>query len=142
MRAEVRRLERDGDGLDRLERQRRAVRLNSWVDRETGMGRWSATWDPQTMLSLENRLDAQVEALFHDSQPDGCPTDLLEKQSYLRALALLALLEGKGVRAGATRDRRRRRPHPTATRRATRRSTGDSPSSCPNGCSPTWPAPP
>ena len=32
--------------------------------------------------------------------PDGCPTDLLEKQSYLRALALLALLEGKGARVG------------------------------------------
>ena len=52
------------------------------------------------MVSLENRLDAQVEALFHDSPPDGCPTDLLEKQSYLRALALLELLDGKGVRLG------------------------------------------
>ena len=29
--------------------------------------------------------------MFHDTQPDGCPTDLLEKQSYLRAHALLAL---------------------------------------------------
>ena len=100
VRAEARRLERDSDGLERLERQRRAVRLNSWVDKVTGMGRWSATWDPETMLRLQNRLDAQVEAMFHDTPPDGCPTDPIEKQSYLRALALLALLDGKGARSG------------------------------------------
>ena len=41
-RAEARRLERDSEGLDRLARQRRAVRFNSWIDRDTGMGRWSA----------------------------------------------------------------------------------------------------
>ena len=95
VRAEARRLESDGDGLDRLQRQRRAVRLSSWIDRQTGMGRWTASWDPQTMLGLENRLDAQVQAMFHDRQPDGCPTDVFEKQSYLRAHALLALLDGK-----------------------------------------------
>ena len=52
------------------------------------------------MLRLQNRLDAHVEALFHDTQPDGCPTDPIEKQSYLRAHALLALLDGNGVRLG------------------------------------------
>ncbi len=52
------------------------------------------------MLHLENRLDAQVQAMFHDTQPDGCPTDLFEKQSFLRARALLALLDGGGVRLG------------------------------------------
>jgi hypothetical protein len=100
VRAEVHRLERDGDADARLARQQRAIRLNSWIDRVSGMGRWSATWDPETMLLLENRLDAQVQALFHDRQPDGCPTDLLEKQSYLRALALKALLDGGGMRLG------------------------------------------
>jgi len=100
VRAEARRLERDGDGLERLERQRRAVRFQSWVDRESGMGRWSATWDPETMVRLENRLDATVEALFHDTQPVNCPIDLLEKQSFLRAHALLALLDGNGARLG------------------------------------------
>jgi hypothetical protein len=100
LRDEVRRLDSDGDAEDRLQRQRRAVRLSSWVDRASGMGRWSAIWDPQTMVSLENRLDAQVDALFHDTPPEGCPTDLLEKQAYLRALALRALLEGGGVRMG------------------------------------------
>ncbi len=50
--------------------------------------------------SLERRLDAQIEALFHDAHPEGCPTDLLEKQSFLRAHALLSLLDGKGARSG------------------------------------------
>ena len=100
VRVEARRLERAGDGLQRLERQRRAIRLNSWIEHATGMGRWSATWDPATMARLEARLVAQVEALFHDRTPDGCPTDLLEKQSYLRALALLALIDGDGVGVG------------------------------------------
>ena len=100
VRAEARRLERDGDGLDRLERQRRAIRLNSWTDRDTGMGRWSVTLDPATWLALENRLDTQIEAMFHDTHPEGCPSDLLEKQSFLRAHALLAMLSGKAARVG------------------------------------------
>ena len=100
VRAEARRLERDSDGLDRLERQRRALRLNSWTDRDSGMRRWAIAWDPETAVRLETRLDAQVEALFHDTQPPGCPSDLFEKQSYLRAHALLAMIEGGGVRFG------------------------------------------
>jgi hypothetical protein len=93
-------LERDGDGLERLERQRRAVRMSSWVDPATGMGRWSITWDPATMAVLESAVDGQVQAMFHDSHPPGCPTDLLAKQSFLRAHALLALITGGGIRTG------------------------------------------
>ncbi len=100
VRAEARRLERDGDGLQRLERQRRAIRLASWIDKITGMGCWSVTLDPATWATLEVRLDAQVEAMFHDTHPDGCPGDRFEKQAYLRALALLALLDGDGVGVG------------------------------------------
>ena len=100
VRDEARRLERDGDGLERLERQRRAIRFNSWTDKVTGMGRWSVTLDPETWLRLENRLDAQIEAMFHDTHPEGCPTDPLEKQAFLRAHALLAVLDGKGARVG------------------------------------------
>ena len=48
VRDEAHRLERDGDGLERLERQRRAIRCNSWTDKATGMGRWSVTLDPAT----------------------------------------------------------------------------------------------
>src|SRR3954451_13394792 len=100
VRAEARRLERVTDGLDRLERQRRAIRFSSYIDKESGMGRWQATWDPETMLRLETRIDQQLQAMFHDRQPDGCPTDLIEKQNYLRARAVLALLDGHGARAG------------------------------------------
>ncbi len=100
VREEARRLERDVDGLERLERQRRAIRCNSWIDKETGMGRWSVTLDPATWARLETRLDAQIEAMFHDAHPDGCPTDPFERQSFLRAHALLALLNGEGARVG------------------------------------------
>ena len=100
VREEARRLERDGDGLERLERQRRAIRCNSWTDKKTGMGRWSVTLDPARWAALETRLDAQIEAMFHDAHPEGCPTDLFERQSFLRAHALLALLNGEGARVG------------------------------------------
>jgi hypothetical protein len=100
VRAEARRLERATDGLDRLERQKRAIRFSSFIDKETGMGRWSAVWDPETMVRLETRIDDQLQAMFHDRQPENCPTDLLEKQKYLRALAVAALLDGQGGRSG------------------------------------------
>ncbi len=100
VRDEARRLESDGDAVQRLERQRRAIRCNSWVDKQTGMGRWSVTFDPATWLALEGRLDAQIEAMFHDAHPHGCPTDPFEKQSFLRAHALLALLNGEGTKPG------------------------------------------
>ena len=100
VRAEARRLERATDGLDRLERQKRAIRFSSFLDTESGMGRWQASWDPETMLKLESRIDQQLQAMFHDRQPDNCPTDLLEKQKYLRALAVLALLHGQGGQPG------------------------------------------
>jgi hypothetical protein len=86
VRAEARRLERATDGLDRLERQKRAIRFSSFLDNESGMGRWQASWDPETIVKLESRIDQQLQELFHDRQPDNCPTDLSEKQKYLRAL--------------------------------------------------------
>jgi len=100
VRETARRLETASDGLDRLERQKRAIRFSSFIDKETGMGRWQATWDPETMVQLETKIDNQLQAMFHDRQPEGCPTDLLEKQSYLRALAVVALLDGHGGRSG------------------------------------------
>src|SRR4029079_10895833 len=100
VRAEARRLERVTDGLDRLERQKRAIRFNSYIDKESGMGRWNVTWDPETMLRLETRIDQQRQAMFHDLQPVGCPTDPIEKQKYLSALALLAIFDSHGGRPG------------------------------------------
>ena len=100
VRAEARRLERVTDGLDRLERQKRAIRFTSYLDKESGMGRWNVTWDPETMLRLETRIDQQRQAMFHDLQPEGCPTDPIEKHKYLSALALLAIFDGHGGRPG------------------------------------------
>ena len=100
LRREARRLDSDADAEARLARQKTQVRMHSWLERDTGMGRWALHWDPETMLRLENAVDAQLEALFHDTTPDGCPTDLLEKQAFLRAHALLAIIDGNGIRLG------------------------------------------
>jgi hypothetical protein len=71
--AEVRELEGDG-GVARLERQRRASRLRSWVDLE-GMWRFDGRFDPETGLRLHNRLLATVQKLFADQIPDDAPHD-------------------------------------------------------------------
>ncbi|HET9602542.1 MAG TPA: DUF222 domain-containing protein [Acidimicrobiales bacterium] len=91
---ELRRIQHD-DAMARLERQRRATRLRSWVD---GEGMWCLTgrFDPATGLALHSRLDATMAALYTDSVPDGCPSDPLERHGYLRAHALVALTHGRG----------------------------------------------
>jgi hypothetical protein len=97
LRAEERRLA-DDDGMDRLARQRQAVRLRSRVEPESGMHIWTLTLDPVTGLKLYNRVQAATEALFHTTTPPDCPTDPLDKQAFLRAHALLGMLNGHGVR--------------------------------------------
>jgi hypothetical protein len=95
VRAEVRRIHSD-DGIDRLQRQRRATSLRTWVDRETGMWCLKGEFDPETGALLDGRLRSTVQAMFHDRQPDTCPTDPLLKQHHLRALALVELSTGRG----------------------------------------------
>ncbi|MEY2958882.1 MAG: hypothetical protein RLZZ01_1450 [Actinomycetota bacterium] len=97
---EVRNIRHD-DGMDRLERQRRATRLRTWTDSD-GMWCISARFDPVTALTLSARLDATVDAMFAETTPDTCPTDPIEKQHHLRALALAALADGTapGARTG------------------------------------------
>jgi HNH endonuclease len=99
LRREERRLSAD-DGMSRLQRQQQAVRLRTRIEPDMGMHVWTLTLDPVTGLKLYNRMQAATEALFHTSTPDGCPTDPLEKQSFLRAHALLSLLDGQGVSMG------------------------------------------
>jgi hypothetical protein len=82
-----------GDGMDRLERQRRATRVPSWVDAE-GMWNLRGRFDPLTGARLASKLDATREALFAEQTPDGCPTDPIEKQKFLNAHALIRLLDG------------------------------------------------
>jgi hypothetical protein len=87
---EAKKLQEDG-GLDRLERQRRNARANSWVDHE-GMWNLRARLDPLTGVKVAARIDAMVQAMFADVVPDGCPTDPIEKQRYLAAQATARLL--------------------------------------------------
>ena len=86
VRDEARRLQA-ADGLDILERQRRATSLRTWVDVE-GMWNLKARFDPLTGVALDTRLTETLQALFATSTPDTCPTDPTAKQDHLRALAL------------------------------------------------------
>ena len=98
---EAKRIQSD-DGIDRLERQRRAVRASSWVD---GDGMWNlrGQFDPVTGVRLASKLSATVEALFAEAVPEGCPQDPVEKQKFLTGHALIALIDGT---AGVARSGR------------------------------------
>jgi hypothetical protein len=86
------------DGTDRLERQRRAMRLRHWVDAD-GMWNLAGRFDPLTGTLLSKRIDSIVATLFSETTPPGCPTDPVEKQHYLRALALASLINGEATGA-------------------------------------------
>ncbi len=94
VRDEARRMRTD-DGMDRLERQRRATRLSTWVDVE-GMWNLRGRFDPVTGVKLAARLDGAVDSLFAETTPDTAPEDPVERQHHLRALALVHLLDGAG----------------------------------------------
>jgi hypothetical protein len=95
VRDEARRILAD-DGIDRFERQRRATSLRSWVDAE-GMWNLKGRFDPVSGVKLAERLDGAVETLFAEQAPSTCPSDPVEKQHHLRALALVRLLDDAGV---------------------------------------------
>jgi len=99
LRAEERRLATD-DGVSRLERQRNAVRLHRRTDMQSGMHIFTLTVDPVTGLMLHNKINGATEALFHNKTPEGCPGDPIEKQAFLRAHALLNMIDGNGIRLG------------------------------------------
>lgn len=93
---EVRRL-RHHNGEDRLRQQQRDSRLRTWVDLHSGMWNLRGEFDPATGSMLAQRIKAMVETLFAEHTPDTCPTDPVEKQHHLRALALVAFTEGRGA---------------------------------------------
>jgi hypothetical protein len=95
---EVRRIQAD-DGVGRLERQRRATTLRTWVDHRDGMWCLAGRFDPATGVWLHGRLERVVAELFADRVPDTCPSDPSDKQDHLRAQALVALVDGR-VRGG------------------------------------------
>jgi hypothetical protein len=101
VRDEARRLQA-ADGLDILERQRRATSLRTWVDLE-GMWNLTGRFDPLTGVRLDARIRESLEALFATSTPDTCPTDPSAKQDHLRALALADLILTGGTTAKSGR---------------------------------------
>jgi hypothetical protein len=87
--------------MDRLDRQRRATSLRTWVDNE-GMWNLRGKFDPVTGVKLASTLDTAVDTLFAEATPDTCPSDPVERHHHLRALALARLLDG-GVSGRAGR---------------------------------------
>jgi hypothetical protein len=83
-------------GVAELERQKRAVRLKLWNNLATGMGNFFGALDAESMLEFEGRIRGIVERLFREAEPEGCPTDPVEKQQYLCALAFISLLDDTG----------------------------------------------
>lgn len=99
LRQEARRLQTD-DGMGRFERQCRETRLRTWTDRDSGMWCLSGKFDPLTGATLSRALHDEVARRFAEATPATCPSDPIEKQDYLRALALASLIEGRGVGGG------------------------------------------
>ena len=75
----------------RLERQRRATRLSVWTS-DDGMVNLRGQFDPQSGLAIATTISNAVETLFAQSTPELCPTDPVEKQKFLNAHALAAVL--------------------------------------------------
>ncbi len=101
--SEAKRLEAD-DGVARLERQRRATRVRTWTDKHDGMFRISGWFDPLSGAVLHGRFQAAMAAMFADGVPESAPDDPGERQDYLRGLALLALVGGRGNSGGRARS--------------------------------------
>ncbi len=84
--------------MARLERQRRAARLRTWMNKTTGMWHLSGAFDPESGVVLHGRLEAAMAAMFAARTPSTTPSDPGEKQDHLRALALLAITNGSASR--------------------------------------------
>ena len=79
------------DGLERLQRQRRQARLRWWLDAD-GMWNLAGRFDPATGARIEGRLRNRVNRIRAGGIPDTCPSDPVDLQQHLTALALTELL--------------------------------------------------
>jgi Domain of unknown function (DUF222)/HNH endonuclease len=89
------------DGEERLARQKRAARVRSWLNRETGLWHIAGQFDPETGLALHARLERMMATMFADKTPEGCPTDPEAKNDWLRAQAFIAIMNGQTIKKGA-----------------------------------------
>ena len=83
----------DGDAEAKLERQRRSTRLRTWTDKNDGMWCMSGRFDPQTGVAVHRALESTTSTLFSEATPDTAPSDPLERQQHLTALALARLVD-------------------------------------------------
>ena len=93
-------------GEARLERQRRARTASTFVDRDTGMGRVCADFDPVSFNLVEQAVDNRTDALWRaDGGRDGQP-DQIRTSAQRRADAIFELITGRGAdtRRPATGD--------------------------------------
>ena len=79
---------------ERLSRQKVASRVRTWTDKTTGMWHIRGEFDPETGLQLHSRIERMMATKFAERVPDGCPTDPVAKQDWLRAQALTSLILG------------------------------------------------
>ena len=99
-------------GEARLERQHRARTASTFVDRDTGMGRLCADFDPVSFNLVEQAVDNRTDALWRaDGGRDGQP-DQIRTSAQRRADAIFELITGRGAdtRRPATGDSAGGRP--------------------------------
>lgn len=99
----ARSLRDEADAEERFRRQQRATRLRTWVDQSDGMWCMSGRFDPRSGREIARALDDAVATLFAEKAPATAPTDRLERQQHLSALALARLVDGDAT-AGSKRS--------------------------------------
>ena len=84
-------------GEARLERQRQARTASMFVDRDTGMGRVCADFDPISFNLVEQAIDNRTDTLWRaDGGRDGKP-DLIRTSGQRRADAIFELITGRNA---------------------------------------------
>ena len=84
-------------GEARLACQRRARTASTFVDRDTGMGRVCADFDPVSFNLVEQAVDNRTDALWRaDGGRDGKP-DLIRTSAQRRADAIFELITGRNA---------------------------------------------
>lgn len=101
MRNRVRQMQQS-DGMDELARQRKANRLKTWIDPDTGMGRFAGALDPVSFVKFNQLISELLRARVASGVdgPDDGPIDLRERHAWLQAMALMDLVNGKTSRNG------------------------------------------
>ncbi|MEM1332304.1 MAG: HNH endonuclease [Actinomycetota bacterium] len=90
-------LQSEADRARRLEQQRRATRLRTWVDESDGMWCLTGRFDPRLGKELHRLIDQAGRARASEPAPDTAPTDPRRRRQHLDALAFADLLLGNAT---------------------------------------------